>query len=306
MATSDIAIVVADVVNKRFRTQGHATPILNMAKEFIDKPVIVNATAVYQGIQDKNSINLYEDHPCVAPPWDEFAICYENKHGNVIIMHANAFDRRIINKNPMPWQSLADDHVIEWDRVRWEIDTFIYAGGRSARGPVQTTGPIMLWRYAVYEDGSAADLYWMNLWDSDPDSLVKKGLDFANFVMMGALNLLNCKNIQIVDPPRERAERRRIDRTGVKLHEINVYPMGRRSTYTKVEPSQGVPFSPVRGYFATYTEERPLFGKYPGRFWIPQHARGKREFGERNNPYRLRPRRANRPDSGDPEGHNPS
>lgn len=29
-----------------------------------------------------------------------------------------------------------------------------------------------------------------------------------------------------------------------------------------------------RGHFAEYGDERPLFGKYAGRFWVPQHTRG--------------------------------
>jgi hypothetical protein len=35
-----------------------------------------------------------------------------------------------------------------------------------------------------------------------------------------------------------------------------------------------------------------LFGKFEGRFWVPQFARGSKEFGETVKDYRLAPRRA--------------
>jgi len=35
----------------------------------------------------------------------------------------------------------------------------------------------------------------------------------------------------------------------------------------------------VRGHFATYTQERPLFGRYAGTVFIPAHVRGTPEAG---------------------------
>jgi hypothetical protein len=34
-----------------------------------------------------------------------------------------------------------------------------------------------------------------------------------------------------------------------------------------------------RGHFATYGQHKLLFGKYAGRFWIPDHVRGRAEAG---------------------------
>jgi hypothetical protein len=36
----------------------------------------------------------------------------------------------------------------------------------------------------------------------------------------------------------------------------------------------------TRGHFRTYTEKAPLFGKYPGTFWVPSYVRG---HGAENN-----------------------
>lgn len=34
-----------------------------------------------------------------------------------------------------------------------------------------------------------------------------------------------------------------------------------------------------RGHFSTYTEDRPLFGKVSGTFWVPSHVRGSAKQG---------------------------
>jgi hypothetical protein len=46
----------------------------------------------------------------------------------------------------------------------------------------------------------------------------------------------------------------------------------------------------VRGHFAHYSEERPLFGKYVGVFWHPLHTRGRAERGVVVGERRLDPR----------------
>ena len=45
-----------------------------------------------------------------------------------------------------------------------------------------------------------------------------------------------------------------------------------------------MPAHMVRGNFAEYGADKPLFGKYTGRFWIPAHVRGKREEGQSVTP----------------------
>lgn len=43
---------------------------------------------------------------------------------------------------------------------------------------------------------------------------------------------------------------------------------------SKKSPSGSRPLHLVRGHFAHYTKERPLFGKYAGTFWRPEHEAG--------------------------------
>ena len=42
-----------------------------------------------------------------------------------------------------------------------------------------------------------------------------------------------------------------------------------------------------RGHWSEYTAEKPLFGRYVGRFWIPDHKRGDLELGQVIKDYRL-------------------
>lgn len=42
-----------------------------------------------------------------------------------------------------------------------------------------------------------------------------------------------------------------------------------------------------RGHIREYTEDRPLFGKYTGRFWIPPHVRGDKKQGVIHKDYEV-------------------
>jgi hypothetical protein len=41
----------------------------------------------------------------------------------------------------------------------------------------------------------------------------------------------------------------------------------------------------VRGHFRYYTEERPLFGRYSGMIWVPDHERGSDQLGHIQKDY---------------------
>ena len=41
------------------------------------------------------------------------------------------------------------------------------------------------------------------------------------------------------------------------------------------------------GHWRTYTKDRPMFGKYPGRFWIPAHVRGRNRDGVVMKDYKV-------------------
>jgi hypothetical protein len=85
-----------------------------------------------------------------------------------------------------------------------------------------------------------------------------------------------------------------MQRSGVEVSEIHVRPISKsyRSTNRGPAMSPGVPLSTVRGHHAHYGPKYGralLFGKYEGRFWIPQHARGSEILGSHEQEYVVEP-----------------
>ena len=284
MTAEPIARVVADLRAGRVR-HVVADPRLNeLALKRATTATVVDATAVYDALVLKDEVWVYEDHPNIAPPWESAAVCYVNEHGNVIVMQVTA-DEIPERKRRRLWDTAGP---VDWDRVRWVLDTFVWMGGRSEEfGPLSTTGPAHLWRFAVYEDGVPADLSWIQLMPERP----LEQWDTAQFVLLGSLNFLGCRNVSLVEPVRPRPSRRRLERLGVKVHTINVKPVGKSYRGSGSGDGAGGPLTSVRGHFAEYGQNGKglLFGRLAGRYWIPQHARGSKDVGESEKDYRLAP-----------------
>jgi hypothetical protein len=313
-----IGRVVADLYAERVHTppvrwRGHPDSaeedrqfqaVARMLASDQDGPV-VDASAIYRSLVDHpHPVHVYDDHPNIAPPWPTAIIAYRNEHGNVLAMSLVARDIPEEDRHPLwtphvklgPDGEVIDpeiDHGIDWSRVRWVAEVIVWVGGRSPNtGPVLTTGPMHLWRLAIYDDGQPADYRWVQLlpkYDMDQ-------WDIAHLVVLGALNFMNCRNVELVEPARPRAEAKRVARTGVRVSTINVLPIGRSRTGARPGDPVGVPLTSVRGHFAhygaccaTHPPRGLLFGKLGGRYWIPQHARGTADLGEVHSDYKLRP-----------------
>lgn len=101
-----------------------------------------------------------------------------------------------------------------------------------------------------------------------------------------ALYLLDCRNVTTERALPTRQVRRSYERRGLDIpleYRIIVKVPGKQSQTIAGARRQGEPVMPahmVRGHFAEYGADKPLFGKYTGRFWIPAHVRGKRGEGE--------------------------
>jgi hypothetical protein len=104
----------------------------------------------------------------------------------------------------------------------------------------------------------------------------------------------NCRNVESVPRtyvPLHRKARRRGDYAGRRYYVLGIHPV----TAARVDPATrkgsgdgpGVSHHICRGHFADYRHGPGLFGRYPGRFWIPQHARGRRSLGEVEKDYAI-------------------
>lgn len=114
------------------------------------------------------------------------------------------------------------------------------------------------------------------------------------FPMLLALSFLNCKNVAVIDhEPRALTprEQRAGQRPWVRFKTLDIGPMRQVLRTEGGSDSHGLQraLHICRGHFATYSEERPLFGKYAGRFWIPNHIRGSASAGVVVKDYRVNP-----------------
>jgi hypothetical protein len=110
-----------------------------------------------------------------------------------------------------------------------------------------------------------------------------------------AISLMNCKNVTIqpVDvPPEVRRDRKKQGkRPLVRYHVLDIEPMRKVLRSEGQSDSVGLrrALHVCRGHFATYSEDRPLFGRpgLHGRFWMPAHVRGSAREGVVAKDYRV-------------------
>lgn len=113
-----------------------------------------------------------------------------------------------------------------------------------------------------------------------------------------AFCMFHVRNIILRPVKVTQAERRLIRRDhGVSIppvtyHTLAIKPFReeRERTDEKQTRKDGLAFNPlhlVRGHFAHYSDEHPLFGKYPGTFWRPSHFAGNRNDGHSRKTYTV-------------------
>jgi hypothetical protein len=112
-------------------------------------------------------------------------------------------------------------------------------------------------------------------------------------VVLLAISFMNCKNVATAEHEPDRQINRERRKAGlrpfVRHHTIDIEPMKRvLKTEGRVE-TEGLrrALHVCRGHFAHYTEEKPLFGKVAGTFWVPAHTRGSAQQGVVVSDYRF-------------------
>jgi hypothetical protein len=306
MTAEPIASVVADIRAGRtrhpaaFDPAGVAISASLLHRAQLPQPV-VDCTAIFNSQRILNEIDLYGDHPSITPPWEDALLCYVNTFGNVICMQVHRTDWDGSAPSPEDWYT---DNEVQWERVRWVAETAIWVGGVSGDGTVMpTSGPCHMFRHAIHNDGSPADINWLALMTKRGQRAERSGMQDANqatwdaamITLGGSLNFLGASNVDIAEPQRPRPLRRRIARTGVQVQTIVVRPPGkRRARSAQARPIDAMEtvLSPVRGHWSHYGPAFArglLFGKLAGKFWVPAHARGGTEPAEPRD-YLLKPK----------------
>jgi hypothetical protein len=273
MSAEPIAEVVADIRAKRVRR--HSDPAITalLLDRAVEPQPVVDATAIYASLMDRAvtvGVNMYEDFPSTVSPWEEALVAYVNSHGSVMVLqvHQESWDESL------RWET---DNPVDWDRVRWLVESSLWVGGKDGTGKaVATQGPVRLLRHAVYGDGSPADMHWVSLTGGGDNPSV---WEMPTVVLNASLNFLACKNVEVAEPKRPFPVRQRLRKTRVQVQTIVVRPPGKRHLSAKgvrVVDALDTPLTSVRGHFAQYGigGRGLLFGKLAGKFWIPAHVRG--------------------------------
>lgn len=113
------------------------------------------------------------------------------------------------------------------------------------------------------------------------------------YVFWFAVQLTHCKNVELIDQPLTRQQRRMKERKGGIFYKVlAIEPFKRqvrRETAVSGDGDIKRALHICRGHFVTYTEDKPLFGKYAGTFWKPMHIRGQRSAGVVVKDYEVKP-----------------
>lgn len=284
---------------------------------------VIDATAVYDSLGSE-PVDIYQQAVCVAPPFQAAIVGYTNRAGNAILLATQSAE--MTPDLLASWSSVADSgqqvpwssvNPVDWGRVRWMIKATVLLGGRTRAGAViPTLGPLAdLWA-AVYDDGALADLHWVDytfrlhpsadgrpVGDPNDETAAAAGalITDATTLWVSLLSFLNCRNVEAAEPARPRSERRRLARIMpggrvVKVLTVTT-PGGKRSAAARHGDAAGQALTTVRGHFGHYGNCCPgrhepnglLFGRYEGRYWRPQTARGSRDHGEVVKAYRPDP-----------------
>jgi hypothetical protein len=127
---------------------------------------------------------------------------------------------------------------------------------------------------------------------------LSKERTYAAIALDVAMNvaLLNVRNTRHIEQTIPRAALRRMIKRGqcvpvdtftYRMIQVGGDAQGNGAFRTQDENGKPIPRHLVRGHFARYSEEKPLFGKYVGTFWVTPHWRGDEEFGEVRKGYTM-------------------
>lgn len=162
----------------------------------------------------------------------------------------------------------------------------------------RVTGPLACWVIVVSERGEGLFRYraipYFVTARSKPDLDTLNGLDQPISPGLLALSFMHCRNVtRTLNTPAPALNKKYRRSHGVDLvryHTLEIRPFReilRREGGMATGASMQRALHICRGHFRTY-QDRGLFGKYKGTFWIPMHVRGTAGEGMVVKDYRVR------------------
>jgi hypothetical protein len=270
------------------------TTIESIRKAITDCPIIEASSACRLYWDHPQDVWEAKDFPSAAPPFPEFFM--EAGHPGTITVENG---KRVEPGNWVPerWGFLFkaiepkdDDEFPAMNRETKEIEAvnikrkwdigihLVFKQGSSVCFypvigfmPVMENGSIVRWPTMM---GGG-----LNVSDNEKEQIGSLFLSLLKPVLF-ALSFMHCKNVTLEAQEPDRSlnnERRKAGlKPFVRYHTINIEPMKK---VLKTEGNSEVDglkraLHICRGHFSTYSEEKPLFGRIAGTFWIPSHVRG--------------------------------
>lgn len=262
--------------------------------------VALSADNVAEYVRRIGFVSL-EDLPAVVPPWPDTFCEYEVTPGTRI---GFLITMRRCDNDPDadPATDVRRSHQRFLDSIQGsprELEAtvgplFIIHAVTFWRQHGRTLGPTSIVQWLTREDGRLVGVrgrvaddgvfYWqVNKEPAERFGEVLKPL-FATFAFAHCRNVAKIEEAPAYTSRQEkRAAERRGDGPLVKFYTLRIDPSAIRTQRSNRQPTpihkRDLPLHIVRGHFAHYSEDKPLFGKYAGQFWIPAHVRGSEKAG---------------------------
>lgn len=283
----------------------HAMAI-SAAKRCIPKGPVIFCTPVAQFINShKQWWEPKRDIPNAAPPWDHAFYEWERltespemyqgvniDQCGVLVVSTTDEDLITDLWRKSPCEEAGDDPL----RFKWAIrlTPFMSSNERPFNGGWCYGGESHL--LLVCPDGSIG--FAGHSPTEGIHEVVSRNCGFQILVAAFAQCFVHCKNVEQVDaserlnPSRKVLRRTKSQPLIYRVLKIDGFASGLDPGTEGTEQGAKKALHLVRGNFAKYTEESPLFGKVTGTFWRPMHTRGSEKRGRVVKDYAVSPRRS--------------
>lgn len=275
--------------------------------------VVINADNVAEYFTTQLSIAGGErghwgmaDFPSLAPPFPSFFIQFRESKAGAIrewgvlfcsgqigadgITVPSAFVNTPLRKELGLWQiDLSEETTLfPSESLTWEVDTTLFASLDSGR----IIGPLLAQKWLLSREGKnylPGNRAFPILTPAQVDETMRADgwyglLHFGIYPAFLAVSFMHCKNVVLADERLPRHERRRAERAGrpaTIYKTLDIRPMQQvlrtegDIEHTGLKRALHI----CRGHFATYSPDKPLFGRVTGTFWKPMHVRGSAKEG---------------------------
>lgn len=242
------------------------------------------ADYMYMGT-DQEEWEWETDFPNLAPPFESFWMEWTQPKTSVSremgVTHYQGPDLRI---------------AVFWEGFQRE-DGWTLRGSSFSGAGKTGVGPNVMLTMEIRPDGSLARLPQVSV-PHNP-RMDEPGADArgGEFLAAGlAISFMHCKNVALEDAPPAgtRQQRRAEQRQGIEHAQFKTLIIDPMKKVLRTEggiEKNGLKkaLHICRGHFATYTEDKPLFGRHVGTFWKPAHVRGSADAGTVYKDYRVKP-----------------